>query len=373
MGKSGTANLPLHGGSAPRWLFDRMEALGGAIAEAVIAEYGRDELLRRLGDPHWFQAFGCVLGFDWHSSGLTTTTMGALKEALDVEEHGVTVLGGKGGTSREVPGELERLEETCNLRSATVERLQRSSRLSAAVDNGCVQDAYTLYHHAFVVTEDGDWAVVQQGMGEASARRYHWLSDTVDGFVDEPQAGIAAMEQKDEVLDLTAGASGETRQASLDLVNDDPSHLLRYARDGLQTGLDAFTGDGTAAPHLAMPRHHRLTEGDLTERSIEQLQRAYERQPDDYEELVGTEGIGPKSLRALALIAEVVHDADAAREDPAKYAYAHGGKDGTPYPVDRERYDESIRHLQQALGQAAVDAGEKREALQRLAACHRET
>ncbi|MFB6294744.1 MAG: DUF763 domain-containing protein, partial [Candidatus Nanohaloarchaea archaeon] len=173
MPKSGAATLPLHGGSAPRWLFDRMEELGGAIAEVIIEEYGREELLKRLSDPYWFQAFGCVLGFDWHSSGLTTTTMGALKEALDPEEHGVAVLGGKGGMSRKTPDELEQLETVYNLRSRTVERLQRSSRLSAAVDNACVQDAYTLYHHTFVVAEGGAWAVVQQGMGDEAARRYH--------------------------------------------------------------------------------------------------------------------------------------------------------------------------------------------------------
>ncbi|MDY6762098.1 MAG: DUF763 domain-containing protein [Candidatus Nanohaloarchaea archaeon] len=369
MPKSGAATLPLHGGSAPRWLFDRMEELGDAIAQVIVDEYGRDELLKRLADPYWFQAFGCVLGFDWHSSGLTTTTMGALKEALDPEQHGVAVLGGKGGTSRKTPQELEELEAVYNLRSAATERLQRSSRLSAAVDNGCVQDTYTLYHHTFVVTEDGRWAVVQQGMGEEAARRYHWLSDEVDGFVEQPQTGIAAMEQEDNVLDLSAAPSQEARQVSVDLVNDDPRHLKPYVTG--QTSLDSFRG-GRQMPDLTMPRHHRLREADLTERSVKQLREAYEWQPADYEELVDMDGIGPKSLRALALIAELVHDAETSREDPAKFAYAHGGKDGTPYPVDRDRYDESIRHLKQAVGQAEVGREEKKEALQRLADRHRD-
>ncbi|MDY6769208.1 MAG: DUF763 domain-containing protein, partial [Candidatus Nanohaloarchaea archaeon] len=321
-------------------------------------------LLKRLSDPYWFQAFACVLGFDWHASGTTTVTMGALKEALDPEEHGVAVLGGKGGTSRKTPQEIEQLEEVYNLRSADVERFKRSSRLSAAVDSACVQDSYTLYHHTFVLTEDGDWTVVQQGMGDSSARRYHWVSDGVESFVEEPQTAIASMARQAAVLDLTAEESGEARQVSVDLVNDDPQHLKRYAKEPGQLSLDRFAG--AEVPELTMPRHHRLRKEDLTERSIEQLEAAYERQPEGFEELVSIEGIGRKSLRALALIAEVVHDAEAAREDPAKYSYAHGGKDGTPYPVDEERYDESIRHLEQAVEQADVEGGEKRKALERL-------
>ncbi|MCJ7479293.1 MAG: DUF763 domain-containing protein, partial [Candidatus Nanohaloarchaeota archaeon QJJ-7] len=328
-------------------------------------EYSREEYLRRLSDPYWFQAFGCVLGFDWHSSGLTTTTMGALKEALEPEEHGIAVLGGKGGTSRKTPEEIEQLESVYNLNSSVTEELKESSRLSAKVDNSMVQDSYTLYHHTFVLTEDGDWAVIQQGMGDESARRYHWLSDNVEGFVEEPQNAIASMDKRQEVLDLTSEVSEEARKVSVDLVKDDPRHLKRYAKEENQRSLDSFTGD--SSPHLTMPRHHRLRDEDLTERSIDQLQKAYEIQPEDYRELVSLKGIGPKSLRALALISELVHDAEASREDPAKYAYAHGGKDGTPYPVDRERYDESIQHLEEALGQAEVEGKEKRKALKRLA------
>ncbi|MDY6776977.1 MAG: DUF763 domain-containing protein [Candidatus Nanohaloarchaea archaeon] len=366
MSKSGSARLPLHGGSAPSWLFDRMEELGGAISQVIIEEYGRDELLRRLSDPYWFQAFGCVLGFDWHSSGLTTTTMGALKEALEPEEHGVAVLGGKGGASRRTPEEIEELEAVYNLRSSLTEELKESSRMSAKVDNSMVQDSYTLYHHTFVLSEDGDWAVVQQGMGEKSARRYHWLSDNVEGFVEEPQDAIASMERREEVLDLTSERSESAREISVDLVNDDPSHLKRYFREGGQSTLDRFTAGKREVPELKMPMRHRLREEDLTERSVEQLEKAYEVQPGDYRELASIEGVGPKSLRALALISELVHDAEASREDPAKYSYAHGGKDGTPYPVDRDRYDESVRHVKEALGRSDVDGKEKRKALKRL-------
>ncbi len=371
--------MPLHSGSAPRWLFERMEALGGAIAEAIIAEYGRAELLRRLADPYWFQALGCVLGFDWHSSGVTTTTMGALKEALDPQDHGVFVAGGKGSTSRETPAEIA--DATIGLSGGTRSALQEHSRLSATVDNGCVQDTYTLYHHTMVVTEDGDWCVVQQGMNDDTARRYHWLSETVDDVVVEPQAAICDDARAGEVLDLTAGASQDVREVSVDLVQEDPARLKRYAQSADQTSLAAFGGgrgkapDGarstsTVAPagerSLDMPEKHALRLEDLTKRSIDQLRRAYEYQPDDFGELVGLEGIGPGSLRALALVAEVVHGAESSRTDPAKYAYAHGGKDGTPQPVDRERYDRSIEVMRTALAGAETDDETQQDALDRL-------
>ena len=375
MNRRGTATLPLHNGSAPRWLFDRMVDLGGAISGVIVEEHGRDELLRRLADPYWFQAFGCTLGFDWHSSGLTTTTMGALKQALDPEEHGVFVAGGKGATSRKTPEEIDAtpLDVSGGDRAA----LKRSSRMSAKVDNACVQDTYTLYHHTMVITEDGEWCVVQQGMGEGTARRYHWLSADVEDFVREPQAAICAPTRREDVLDLTAEGSGEARDVSVDLVNDDPAHLKRHLQPAEQRSLGDFGGGSagapgvsspSTAPELRMPNHHDLRPSDLTERSIDQLQRAYEVQPTDYEELVSIDGIGQGSLRALGLVAELVYDAESSREDPAKYAYAHGGKDGTPFPVDRERYDRSIDFLQMTLEQAELEGEARQEAFQRLEA-----
>lgn len=351
---SGTADLPLHGGSAPAWLFQRMEDLGGAISELIVREYGRDEYLERLSDPYWFQAFGCVLGFDWHSSGLTTTTMGALKEALDLGELGVAVAGGKGKNAWRTTEELE--ESVTG--TSDLERLKEASRTSASVDGSCVQDGHELYHHTLIFSEDGEWTVVQQGMSDEYARRYHWSSLDDPGFLDDPQSGIAAMERRGEVLDLSSRGSRETRQVSLDLVRDDPVHLERYVKK--QSTLEDFTGK-----ELKMPDHHRLKLEDLSTRSIRQLERAYEEDPEDYEELLKTDGVGKKSLRALALIAELVHGSESSWEDPAKYSYAHGGKDGTPYPVDRERYDRSIEELENAVREK-VDGKEERKALERL-------
>jgi hypothetical protein len=352
-----------------------MVELSDAIATAIIEEYGREELLRRLSDPYWFQALGCVLGFDWHSSGVTTTTMGALKEALSPQEHGVAVVGGKGAASRRTPDEIA--STSLGLASGTREELQRTSRLSAAVDNGCVQDSYTLYHHTMAVSESGEWCVVQQGMGDSTARRYHWLSDGVDSFVEEPQAAICSQERRTDPLDLTAEASAETRAVSVDLVQDDPAHLKRDlegqrslsefgtagGNDGGAAGHDALARD----PDLTMPDRHELRRADLSEAALDQLQRAYEYQPDDYEELVELEGVGPGSLRALALVAELVHDAESSREDPAKYAYAHGGKDGTPHPVRRDRYDRTVKEMRAVLEGAELDGETKQSSLKRLA------
>lgn len=364
MAKRGTATLPLHGGSAPRWLFDRMVELSEAMVEVIIAEYGQEALLSRLADPYWFQALGCVLGFDWHSSGVTTTTMGALKEALDPEEHGVFVAGGKGATSRKTPAEIDDGRQV--LRDIRPDRLKRLSRMAAAVDNGVLQDTYTIYHHTMVVAETGQWTVVQQGMNDSTARRYHWSAADVRELVVEPHSAIASMDRPSEVLDLTAGTSEENREVSVDLVKDDPSRLKTYLRADGQSTLGSFTPGGEDTTHLEMPSHHRLRLSDLSERAIDQLQRAYEYQPDDYEELVELDGIGKGSLRALAMIAELIYDAETAREDPAKYSYAHGGKDGTPYPVDRERYDESIDHVRRAVEQTELDRSTRQTMLSRL-------
>lgn len=361
--RTGIAELPLHPGKAPRWLFERMVKLSDAIAEAIVYEYSQEEFLRRLSNPFWFQAFSCVLGFDWHSSGTTTTTCGALKVALGAERHGIVVAGGKGKTSKKAPGEITGAAEGFGLSEEKMKELVYASRMAAKVDNNLVQDGYQLYHHCFFITEKGDWAVVQQGMNNETARRYHWLSDRVESFVCEPQAAICCDEKGEAVLDLSARGSDEARKASVDLVKDNPSHLRKY-----------FTGQGTIADFtgerkvLELPAHHEVLGMDISERGWKALINAYELQPGNYEELVALRGVGAKSLRALALLSQLLYGAEAEWEDPVKFSYAHGGKDGFPYPVNRENYDESIRFLREAIEGAEIGRGEKWEAFKRLEA-----
>jgi len=358
--RTGTADLPLHSGRTPRWLFNRMVKLAGCIVEVCLEEHGSAELLRRISDPFWFQAFSCVLGFDWHSSGTTTTTCGALKQALDPEEHGIAVAGGKGRASRKALEEIEAASQLFSFSEAKMNELRRASRLSAKVDSSCIQDGYQLYHHSFFLTEKGTWAVVQQGMGGRYARRYHWLSQALKDLVSEPHTGICSDERHSDVLNMVARDSREAREVSVDLVKDNPSHLRRYFKPSGQLTLD----EPKAA--LAMPSRHELLAFDLSERSWTALKRAYEIQPESYEELLSIRGIGAKSIRALALISELVYGAQASWSDPAKYSFAHGGKDGFPYPVDRACYDRSIEFLRSAVQEARLNRDEKRRALRRL-------
>lgn len=357
--RSGIADLPLHWGSAPPWLFKRMVRLSGAVAEAVIDEYGQTELLKRLADPYWFQAFGCVLGFDWHSSGLTTTALGALKLGLDAESTGVAVCGGKGAASKKTPTEIAEKADLLGAGCAA-EEMVYASRMAAKVDSAAVQDGYELYHHAFIFSEKGLWAVVQQGMngGRGYARRYHWLSEEVMDFVEEPQK-IACDKKEGKVLDMTAKQSNSARKASTELAKENPSHWRRYF-DG-QTTLNDFGGK-----RLEMPRHHDVR--IASEKTLESLKKAYEMQPEDYEELLAVRGFGASGVRALALLAQLVYGAEASWEDPVKFSFSHGGKDGFPFPVNREDYDNSIEFLRLAVDGAKIEAEEKRRALKRLAA-----
>jgi hypothetical protein len=361
--RTGVVNLPLHGGSAPPWLFRRMARLAGEIVEALIYEHGQKEFLRRVADPYWFQAFACVLGFDWHSSGTTTVTTGALKMALSPERHGLAVAGGKGKTSGKAPADILACAESFSLPSCKADELVRASRMSAKVDNALVQDGYQLYHHAFFFTERGDWAVVQQGMNESFARRYHWLSDRVQSYVEEPHSAICFQKKEKSVLDLTAQASRENRKVTLDLVRDGPSHL-RFAQRSL---LDFAPCGSSPVPEFSLPRRHELVALlDIDDAGRKALQMAYELQPASYEELVALKGLGPKRIRALALISELIYGACPSWRDPARFSFAHGGKDGTPFPVDRDTYDQSIRTLQEAVEGARIEKKEKYEAIKRL-------
>ncbi|MGF7118576.1 DUF763 domain-containing protein [Methanobacterium oryzae] len=372
--KRGVANLPLHGGHAPRWLFSRMVKLSKGILNVILYEYDSDEFLRRISDPHWFQAFSCVIGFDWHSSGTTTTTCGALKLAIDPQEHGIMIAGGKGKNSRKTPLEIEEISESFSLSTKKVDELIYSSRISAKIDNSCIQDGYNLYHHSFLFTENGNWAVVQQGLNSENkyARRYHWLSESIDKVIEEPHNGICCDESKNDTLDMTSNESNEARKTSVDLICDNPNHLKQYFRRKSQTLLSDFfdikSGSGISEnfKEMKMPAHHPVLDMDMNEQEFKVLEKAYELQPSNYEELISLEGIGPKKIRALALISDLVYGAEPSWRDPVKYSFTHGGKDGYPYPVDREVYDHSIHTLKEALGKTKLDKKDKYNAIKRL-------
>ncbi|MEM3519824.1 MAG: DUF763 domain-containing protein, partial [Candidatus Hadarchaeales archaeon] len=354
--RTGIAELPLHGGKCPPWLFSMMKKLGGEISALIIKEYGRKEFLHRLGDPFFFQALGCVLGYDWHSSGLTTVTMGALKEGIP-KDLGIAVCGGKGKISKKTPDEIERVAESFGYSSQEIERLKYASRMAAKVDNACIQDGYQLYHHCFVLSEDGEWAVVQQGMHERLARRYHWLSERVRSFVDEPHSGIAGDRMEAVVLDMTAKESEEARKVSVDLVNEKPQHFLSVFREAGQRTIDEFSEGKSPEMKLKMPTGHMITK--LSPRTLTALKRAYEIRPENYEELVGIRGIGPAAIRALALVSEIVYGAPPSWRDPVKYSFAHGGKDGIPFPVDQKVYHQTIEFMEEAIWGASIGKDEK--------------
>jgi hypothetical protein len=356
--RTGVANLPLHTGRAPPWLFGRMVRLARAILAHLVAEHRSEEVLRRLSDPFWFQAFGCVLGFDWHSSGITTTVCGALKEAVRDRQadFGLYVAGGKGGTSRKTSAEILAM---CEALSLEPEPLVRASRLAAKVDNTAVQDGHQLYHHTFLFTQNGSWCVVQQGMSDATrtARRYHWLSEGLTSFVDEPHAAVCC-DARGAGLNLVATESAAARAAVTDLAAQPPHELLSLFE---------------RVPSLFMPARHPVSLADVDPGRLHKvLLETYARPPEDFAALLGTAGLGPKSLRALALTAEVIYGTRASTRDPARFAFAHGGKDGTPYPVDRAAYETTIEVLNRALGRARLDRSERIAALKRLAAFARQ-
>ena len=371
--RTGSADLPLHSGRVPAWLADRMTALGAVICEAIVHHYGRDELLRRLAHPFWFQAFGAVMGMDWHSSGITTSVLGALKRGLAPRagELGLHVCGGRGRHSRKTPAELVAAGARAGFDG---EALAAASRLVAKVDSAAVQDGYELYLHGFIVADDGHWVVVQQGMkGEAKqARRYHWLSEGLTSFVDAPHSAIEGAAQG-RIVNLTDARAAAARAAQVELLEAlGPDGVAREAV-ALEGAAAPPSPSASAAPeqptlpHLTLPAHHEVRAGDVVMKRLRgSLAAAAERGPTDFAELLQVPGVGARTVRALALVAEVLHGAPCRFSDPARFSFAHGGKDRHPFPVPTRVYDETIGVLKSAVAAAKLGQSDRLHALKRL-------
>jgi hypothetical protein len=367
--RAGSADLPLHGGRVPAWLGQRMTRLGAVIVEAIVLEYGRDELMRRLAHPFWFQSFGAVMGMDWHSSGITTSVIGALKRGLAPlsKELGIHVCGGRGRHSRATPDELVAVGERVGLDGTA---LARKSRLVAKVDSAAVQDGFDLYLHAFIVADDGRWVVVQQGMHEErrQARRYHWLSEGLESFVDAPHAAIEGRGQG-LIVNLADRRAAPSRGRQLDLLGDiGPDGIVRELLR-LEGRTMPVAGEEVQAllPHLIMPAHHDVRPEDMVERRLHgALAAAADLGPKDFADLLLVPGIGARTVRALAMVAEVVHGAPCRFTDPARFSLAHGGKDRHPYPVPTRVYDRTIEVMKSAVRKAKLGNEEELAAIERL-------
>lgn len=349
MQRAGYADLPLHGGRVPAWLAERMTLLGTAICESILYHYGRAELLSRLSDPFWFQALGCVMGMDWHSSGITTSVLGALKRGLNPRAHelGITICGGRGRHSRRTPDELRAVAEHTNLDG---EALVRTSRLTARIDNNAIADGFQIYLHSFIVSATGEWAVVQQGLNDQSglARRYHWHSATVRDFTSDPHTAIVG-QNAGTIMNLVDGHAKTAQEALLAIARAGPERTLSEAR------------------RLVLPRHHEVRAENVDLKRLGAvLAAAYERDLHDFASLLLVENLGPRTLQSLALIAEVLHGAPTRFSDPARFSFALGGKDRHPFPVPLKTYDESIAVLRKSLDAAKLGGTEKTDGFRRL-------
>lgn len=358
MKKTGVATLPLHHGKAPRWLFERMTALARSIVMAIVSEFGPSGFLRGVSDPFWFQSLGCVLAFDWHSSGLTTTVTGALKEAIKGLEKdlGLFIAGGKGLTARKTPQQIEGIAERYPINPYP---LIYASKLSAKVDNVAIQDGYQLYHHVMIFTHKNEWAVIQQGMNpsDKTARRYHWLGEKVRDFVREPHEAICC-DSRGSVLNMVAIESEEARRSVTEIAQMKPDALLKELNH---------------IKRLDLTSRHNVTASDIDPKRFYSIMlKTYEKKPADFERLLGMEGIGPKTMRALSLISELIYGIPPSYRDPARFSFAHGGKDGTPFPVDRKTYDRSIEIIKKAVISAKVGHSERMAAIRRLTSFYSE-
>ena len=376
--RTGSADLPLHGGKVPRWLADRMARLGRIIVEALVVEFGRDEVLRRLAHPFWFQSLGCVMGMDWHSSGITTSVVGALKRGLRPvqDELGIYVCGGRGKHSLKTPEEL--IEVACRT-GVPGDTLARTSKLVAKVDSAAVQDGFQLYLHAFVVAADGKWTVVQQGMDPAQklARRYHWLSEGLESFVDDPHTAIEGQARVGALRNLVDGRASACRDASVDVVHSGPDRALDAIRDvrpaRVRPQTDLFDLPSRSGPardaahhHLVMPFHHDVRPKDVRERRLHATLAAAESGCETFEELLLVPGVGPRTLESLAMVSEIIYGAPSRFSDPARFSLAHGGKDGAPFPVPLAVYDQTLNVMRSAVDAARLGNDDKLAAIRRL-------
>ena len=369
--KTGIASFPLDYGTCPRWLFERMTRLSRSIIQAIVSEFGAEEFLKRLSDPVWFQSFGCIAGFDWNSSGLTTTLTAALKSGLFGLEKdlGLFICGGKGKTSRKTPSQIIEWADRLNFSQELADKLVYSSKISAKVDNTAIQDGFQLYHHTFIFTKKGNWAVVQQGMNEkfGQARRYHWLSDNVSDFIEEPHTGISS-NIKVKPLNLTAKQSKKTKEVSTELVKGGYKSLIK----DLQIIKEKQTGQTNLFRSLQMPDDNVLPKlnGDLDFGKSKYLEKilyqVHEKNPENFERVLMTKGVGPMTIRALSLVSEIIYGAKPSYEDPARYSFAMGGKDGIPFPVNRRVYDKALEVIEKGIKKSDLGRREKERALHRF-------
>ena len=365
--RTGIATIPLDYGKCPYWLFERMKRLSRGIVIAIVEEFGPEELLKRLADPVWFQSFGCVTGFDWNSSGLTTTVLRALKEGVRGLESdlGVFVCGGKGKTSKKTPQNIEDWGEFLSWPMERIDKIVYASKMSAKIDNSALQDSFQLYHHNLIFSKSGTWTVIQQGMNTQlkKARRYHWLSSQLKNFVEEPHSGIAS-QIKVKPLNLTAKKSRNNRQISSQLVKDSPKtflkdiNLIQKKTDGQLTLMEM--------PNIEFYHHPVEKEKFDLKRLEKTIFMANQFKPDNFQKLLELKGVGPRTIRALSLVSELIYGAKPSYQDPARYSFALGGKDGTPFPVDRAAYNQTLEIMEKGIKKSSVRYKEKLEALQRL-------
>ncbi|MBZ9569515.1 DUF763 domain-containing protein [Patescibacteria group bacterium] len=376
MPRIGIATIPLDYGRCPYWLFERMKRLSRGIVLAIVEEFGVEEFLKRLSDPVWFQSLSCVIGMDWNSSGTTTITMGALKEGLRGLENelGIFICGGKGKTSRKTPQQIQNWGEFLGLPLRQIDKLIYASKISAKVDSSCLQDGFQIYHHNLIFTKSGQWSVIQQGMNTdyQKARRYHWLSSSLQNFTELPHSGIIS-DVRTKPLNLTAKESKENKEISTELVREEPKIFLRDLKMILRRPNDISLRKQKPENFTLMELreiefywHPILKEKFDLKRLEKTIFFASQQQPEDFEQLLSLKGVGPKTIRALSLVSEIIYGANPSYEDPARYSFCVGGKDGTPYPVSRGTYDKTIEILERGIKKSKIIKREKIEAQRRL-------